>query len=622
MDSKRAASKSLTAILLILLASNVTLIVVGLSSYLDFENPYSFVPLGNTSSVAAMGITPKAAHAVVFVMDGMRADVFYRTSKPTIESYDDWANFTDVQCSTLISVSRTGYAVISSGVNSSESEVIGNDQTGLFPGDSLWNVTLTGGGTTGFVGSTTWWELFGPWMNYSVLFDRMYPGEPANMINRTNSGSYSEKPVLDYQDSLVSNAAQQMVSESMPTLLVVHFGATDEAGHLNGSESESYVKAFQNEDTYIGEVLSAYASAGILDSTLVVVVSDHGQVDYPGAGGEHGGTDPKEISIPLLIRGPGVLPGSYVSPHHQNSIAPTVAASLGLELPSETCGTPLFECLDFSDREEAVYRIELSSIRLAEAEARCAKMGYTSIHSRLIDQAAAHLQYAEGNFSVTDYPGAIGNAVQSEIVSRGILRLSWAMKVTEETSVRLAVASLVVLLLALVTLSSRRLRLIIRTGITDARESFVLVVSALSYFLFLLASASMLGWKYSASYLGAYVDTLIVRVLAVVLPAVALSLLAAFIVRTTLVRTRHGALESVGRHYIAVAVGYILILLGLITLNGPGLAWYASDVNGVLFYFFLLISGIEFALLAFTCRPLIRLLLTPKSVTGHGQDGK
>ncbi len=148
-----------TALMLLLLGCT-GLLVAGAFEYLSYTNPYSYVPTPQVALIDT-NISPTTNYSIIFVLDGMRADLFQETLKPGIDAYDDWANFTDVECSRLLSVSRAGFGVISSGVNTSESQVISNDYDGPFGADSLWNTSLRNGGTTAFVGSDTWYELFG-----------------------------------------------------------------------------------------------------------------------------------------------------------------------------------------------------------------------------------------------------------------------------------------------------------------------------------------------------------------------------------------------------------------------------------------------------------------------------
>jgi predicted AlkP superfamily pyrophosphatase or phosphodiesterase len=95
------------------------------------------------------------------------------------------------------------------------------------------------GGTTAFVGSDTWHELFGSWMNYSISFRSAHPGEATVAVNVTSGGSPVEDDISSYSDSIASAYATQIANRFTPTLMVVHFSETDEIGHEVGPTSEA-----------------------------------------------------------------------------------------------------------------------------------------------------------------------------------------------------------------------------------------------------------------------------------------------------------------------------------------------------------------------------------------------
>ncbi|MFW9959202.1 MAG: alkaline phosphatase family protein, partial [Candidatus Odinarchaeota archaeon] len=432
------STRSAAAALVILSLASTGLLVVGLFNYFNYSNPYSYVPVGPVTLIDT-DINPKANYTLVFVLDGVRADVFYTIAKPNIDSFGGWANLTNVQCSTLLSVSRAGYGVIPSGVNTSESQVIANEHIGPFPADSLWKSTLRHGGTTAFVGSETWHELFGDWMNYSITFSEGIPGRATLVVNTTSGSDPIEEELPAYSDALVSDYSIELVNTRTPTFTVVHFGETDEIGHENGSLSELYREALERQETYIGEILDAYEALGILNSTLIIVTSDHGQTDFQGKGGEHGGIESDILHTPLLIRGPRVIPGVYTELHHQTSIAPTIASVMGWEIPYDASGSILFESLDFSNREEAVYRINQAALRLEQAVVRAQMMGYAGSLAESIDIASSQLIQAESYFTSGFYEQATDIAKASEALSDSILRISWYSKINEESTFRFAV---------------------------------------------------------------------------------------------------------------------------------------------------------------------------------------
>jgi hypothetical protein len=439
--------------------------------------------------------------------------------------------------------------------------------------------------------------MFGSWMNYSVAFRSQYPGESTTALNSTSGVTPYEIPVADYRDSLVADYAGTIVDNHKPAFLVVHFGETDEAAHINGSLSASYETAIINEDTYIGAVLAKYQAAGILDETLVVVVSDHGHVDVGG----HGGTEPEVLHVPMLLRGPGVTPGVYSTLTHQNALAPTIAAVMGWEVPSDCSGTVLFDCLNLTPQQAAIYRINLASLRLAQAKARLAKMGYIERYQNLVDESNQRLSWAMSNFTAANYASAINDAVASESGSRAVLGVSWQAKAAEEVTTRLV---LLVIILAIVVPLICYLFYRSRTTVrgTLQREAKLLAATAFSvalYFALLSLATVLAGQHFSGSYFpesvaGFLGDVFVPTLLTFIPTSIILLVLLAYLSRG--MQTTGPVVRWVAVGLVSIAVVYVSAMAFFITGNGPGLPWYAPDVVGPITYFYIVVSNMAFTI--------------------------
>ena len=82
----------------------------------------------------------------------------------------------------------------------------------------------------------------------------------------------------------------------------------------------------QNVDGYIGQILAALETAGILSETLVIATADHG-----GWKGGHGLFNQACMYIPALFMGPGVMQGYSISNYTTNKdFAPTALNALGV----------------------------------------------------------------------------------------------------------------------------------------------------------------------------------------------------------------------------------------------------------------------------------------------------
>jgi arylsulfatase A-like enzyme len=89
------------------------------------------------------------------------------------------------------------------------------------------------------------------------------------------------------------------------------------AGPFKGDEAkglrDQYKSEVQAADAAVGAIIDALASHGLLDDTLVVLVSDHGEElgEHQGYFG-HLGLSEEAVRIPLIFRGPGFRDGKRV----------------------------------------------------------------------------------------------------------------------------------------------------------------------------------------------------------------------------------------------------------------------------------------------------------------------
>ena len=109
-------------------------------------------------------------------------------------------------------------------------------------------------------------------------------------------------------EETLKNFLKQM-NIDLPALTFVHFAGPDKAGHHHGwalTQGSSYLLAVQQEDVYLGKILSEIEKLPLLaQSTVVIATSDHG-----GLGSDHEDkTKMENYRIPLIIWGKGVAGG-------------------------------------------------------------------------------------------------------------------------------------------------------------------------------------------------------------------------------------------------------------------------------------------------------------------------
>lgn len=103
---------------------------------------------------------------------------------------------------------------------------------------------------------------------------------------------------------------------------------------------QAYERELAATDALIGRLLDAVERAGVLDDTLVVVTSDHGEQFLEHGHLVHGGNGLYEevLRIPVLIAGPGVDPAVVETPMASIDLFPTLFDLLDIEVPEEFLG--------------------------------------------------------------------------------------------------------------------------------------------------------------------------------------------------------------------------------------------------------------------------------------------
>lgn len=107
---------------------------------------------------------------------------------------------------------------------------------------------------------------------------------------------------------------------------------------------DGYDVGIRYADDYCGRILNALADEGVLDETIVIISSDHGENQGElNVYGDHQTADHITNRVPLIIRWPG-MPGGRVDHalHYQMDMAATVLELLGAEIP------PLWDAQSFA----------------------------------------------------------------------------------------------------------------------------------------------------------------------------------------------------------------------------------------------------------------------------------
>lgn len=132
-------------------------------------------------------------------------------------------------------------------------------------------------------------------------------------------------------------AFSEYIATKKPVFAFIQLDHVDHAGHHYGHMTDEYLAAIAHADSLVALIVQGITQAGIADQTLLLISSDHG-----GIGHGHGGEHPEEVTIPILITGPGVKTGYVVQqPTYTYDIAATAAFALGITQPYAWIGRPI-----------------------------------------------------------------------------------------------------------------------------------------------------------------------------------------------------------------------------------------------------------------------------------------
>jgi len=155
-------------------------------------------------------------------------------------------------------------------------------------------------------------------------------------------GNFIEKGVCDLSipaksEDEATQKACDFLAAKHPDFTFVHLDLVDHGGHGSGYRSAEYAKSVEKADSLVGVLIAKLKDTGMLDQTVVFIISDHGGLEK-----KHGGSSPDEMIVPFIISGKGVKKGYEIKhPLFTYDLAPTVSWLFGFQLNEWISGKPL-----------------------------------------------------------------------------------------------------------------------------------------------------------------------------------------------------------------------------------------------------------------------------------------
>ncbi len=138
------------------------------------------------------------------------------------------------------------------------------------------------------------------------------------------------KVQISDDEKLTDAICEYFNAGNAPKLFFGHFDSVDHVGHELGSKAPEYFKQIQTVDGYIGRIYDTLAANDLLDSSLLIVVSDHGHTVRGG----HGGLTMRETNTVVAAAGKTVVSGGKFDRDTRNRDVSAIALyALGVERP-------------------------------------------------------------------------------------------------------------------------------------------------------------------------------------------------------------------------------------------------------------------------------------------------
>jgi predicted AlkP superfamily pyrophosphatase or phosphodiesterase len=120
-------------------------------------------------------------------------------------------------------------------------------------------------------------------------------------------------------------------------------------GHSYGWLSPQQFSVLFRADEALKQFLDELDARNLRNETLFIITADHG-----GHGSTHGSNSPEDMTIPWIATGPGIQPKQLTSFIQTTDTAATAAFVLGLPIPAEWDGAPVYEAFGLPAERQTV----------------------------------------------------------------------------------------------------------------------------------------------------------------------------------------------------------------------------------------------------------------------------
>ena len=261
---------------------------------------------------------PRAAHVFIVSFDGGKPSVIADSAMPVLKQMASEGACTWEAKTVVPSITLLSHASMVSGVGPAKHKITWNDwmpEKGLIPVPTIFSLVHPHGFTTA-----------------------MFVGKPKfKHLNLPGSLDEFVLPLPKADSTAVAAAFAARLPLLNPDLCLIHFADPDTIGHKSGWGSPEQKVAFATCDAALQVVMAALKSAGIAETSVVILTADHGGHDKT-----HGSDSPEDVNIPWIVWGKGVKKGTVLTaPVSTCDTAATALWLLGQPIPENFDGKPV-----------------------------------------------------------------------------------------------------------------------------------------------------------------------------------------------------------------------------------------------------------------------------------------
>lgn len=270
---------------------------------------------------------PFAKRVIILSIDGLRPDAIGLAPMPNLLDLMQTSAYSMAAQTVYPSVTLVAHASMLSGLCPSKHGVDWNDylpERGYAKGTDLFDIAHAAG-----------------------LETDMVVGKK-KLVQITEPGSLTNFVFINDRDTVI----MERLIEEFPQnfgVLFIHFAMADGMGHSYGWLSPQQFSVLFRADQALKQLLDELEVRNLRSETLIIITADHG-----GHGSTHGSNSPEDMTIPWIATGPGIQPKQLTSFIQTTDTAATAAFALGLPIPPEWDGVPVYEAFGLPAEKQSV----------------------------------------------------------------------------------------------------------------------------------------------------------------------------------------------------------------------------------------------------------------------------